>query len=457
MKTTFHSACSLVAGALLLLAGACGRPQAQSAGPAAATPTPVQAINVALGQLNQRGEFSGAALVADKGRVVYQQAFGFAREAAAGQELRADARFDVTALAPTFTAAAVLALRDQGELRLDDALSAYVPNLPYPGVTLRHLLTHTSGLPEVDVRESGNDVAAELYYQRPAAAFAPGSRWAYAAVNDALLRKVVERVSGLAFADYLSQAVFGPLNMRDTRVLAAGRDAEGNLAESRIYSTLNDLHAWVQGLRSGQLLAPASVQELFTPARLQDGSFAQAGQPGRPATFGMGWFLGTGPGRRAGHTVAWHAASQQGYFAYLGFDLSADRIVILLDNTPETRGALATAAVMQQALSGQRAVAPAKRSAAREMGRLLASQGLEAAVLHYASVHTDTSRYYASQAEFEQLSRALQARQRPADAEAVLAVYAATSGQSLAARRQLRAQLAGQRRAVAAPPAVLAI
>ncbi|WP_345227818.1 serine hydrolase domain-containing protein [Hymenobacter koreensis] len=460
MKTPHFSVRSLVAGALLLAAGACGRTVAPKQ--QAAVPTAVPALNVALNQLHQRGQFSGAALVAEKGRVVYQQAFGFAN-VVNRQELRSDAQFDVSALNQTFTAAAVLSLRDQGELRLDDALSQYVPNLPYPGVTLRHLLTHTSGVPEADVRESGNDVAAELYYLHRTPAFAPGTQWQYTTTNYALLQKVVEKVTGMSYADYLTQAVFGPLNMRDTRVLRAdrgtaptpgmvgyerpsylaptGAPAEVSFADPRIYSTLNDLHAWVQGLRSGQLLAPASVKELFAPVRLRNGSFPETQLNGQRAAFGMGWFLSQ---PATGQHVAWHSGGQDGYFAYLGFDLTADRVVILLNNTEDAPGTLATAALMQSTLHGQPVDLP-KRSMARTMGRLVATQGIEAAVLHYASVHTDTARYYASAFEFEQLSHELQARQQPAAALVVLSAFAATAAQAshevLAPLQQLRARL----------------
>ncbi|KAA9333317.1 beta-lactamase family protein [Hymenobacter busanensis] len=441
MKTNFSFVRTWSAAALLL-AAACSRSTAPQVQPAATAGTPAQAVEAVLAQLHEHEQFDGAVLVAEQGRVTLQQAAGWANQARR-EALRPDAQFDVSALSQTFTAAAVLALRDQQELHLDDELSRYVPNLPYPGVTLRHLLTHTSGIPEVDVRESGNDVAAELYYLHPEAAFAPGRRWEYTTTNYALLQKVVERVSGLAFADYLQRSFFGPLNMRDTRATAQAQVAPERRAVGyarptylrpatpaaavvpglHIYSTLTDLHTWMRGLRNGQFLTAASVAELFAPTRLADGSWASTTLRGRAAGFGMGWFTSL---PASGQSMVWHSGGQDGYFAYLGFDAAADRVVILLNNTADAAGTLATATVVEQVLGGRPALLP-KRSVARAVGRLVAAQGIEAAVLHYASVHTDTARYYASEFEFEQLSQELQARQRPAEALAVLTAYAATA------------------------------
>lgn len=119
----------------------------------------VQAIDMILSRQGREDSFSGNVLISERGRIIYEKSFGYA-DAAGRRPLTADSLFLVGSVAKNFTATAVFILKERGALALDDSVTKYLPELPYRNVTLRHLLAHTSGLPEYQW-----DSLGEAYYQ----------------------------------------------------------------------------------------------------------------------------------------------------------------------------------------------------------------------------------------------------------------------------------------------------
>src|SRR5689334_17069689 len=148
----------------------------------------VRKIDSILSKLNKEESFSGNVLISEKGKIIYERSFGHAN-AENGTPFTENTLFLIGSVAKTFTAASVLKLREQGKLSLDDHVTKFLPELPYQNVTLRHLLTHTSGVPEYQTPQileeikgkgvSNAELVSVFVRLKPKQEFEPGSRWGY--------------------------------------------------------------------------------------------------------------------------------------------------------------------------------------------------------------------------------------------------------------------------------------
>jgi len=289
---------------MLLLASAFAVAACQTASPAPAAPA-VLPFEGAMVQAAERSNAPGivGAILRD-GEVVEMFAWGGADCAGAGA---ADpfAAYEIGSISKHIAAVAVLQLWDRGQVDLDAPVGRYLDDIPeaWRPVTLRQLLTHTSGVP--DYEEAGGYGIYETT-PRPQQVydivdarsldFEPGSRWSYSNTGYFLLSLVVQRVSGERFGDYLRTHLFGPLDLDHSfmggyapagAVLAQGcKPGEGEGAAripvppiheastfgaGGISSTLQDWAVWDDALHDGRLLSARAMEALFTPQRLPNG------------------------------------------------------------------------------------------------------------------------------------------------------------------------------------------
>lgn len=276
--------------------------------------------------------------------------------------------FQSGSLGKQFTAVAVLLLVQDGKLSLDDWLSRWWRVPPaWQRMTVRHLLTHTAGLPEdypaarVNLQRDYSDaellrIALQLPLQS-----APGARWQYSNVGYALLGVLLTRIGGRFYGELLHERVFTPLGMSTARIIdesaivphrAAGyvldeKSPRGlrqhdwvspslnRTADGCLYLSIEDLVAWDAGMRRGALLRPELWQLAHQRARLNDGR--------RPA-YGFGWFLDAhGKRRRIHHDGQW-----QGFTSWLGWypdeGLSVAVLLNLGEGDPQRLGEMVAAA-----------------------------------------------------------------------------------------------------------------
>ena len=205
---------------IVVLVGIAGLTVVPSAQDSSARNSDAETIRRMLTRLHDNGEFTGTVLVARAGVPVYRDAI--ARTADEARELAAPS--NIASLAKAFTAMAVMMLAEQGKVKYDDPIDKHLPDLAGAarGITIRHLLTHTSGIP--DVGDLGTDRpnllerdvvdAIRANHTRLARA---GLRYRYSNAGYVLLAMVVERVSGQAFDDFLRATIFDPLAMNQTR------------------------------------------------------------------------------------------------------------------------------------------------------------------------------------------------------------------------------------------------
>ncbi len=275
-------------------------------------------------------EFSGALLFAKGGKTVFQTAMGSA-DPAGKVPLTTRSSFNLASVSKQFTAAAVMLLFESGLVKLDEPAAAYLPEMAFaPKITVRHLLNHTSGLPDIyDILErewdksriAGNEEVLEILAARkPVLLFQPGEKMQYSNAGYILLASIVEKVSGLPLAKFLEERIFAPLGMADTfvytltmpkyprptRVFGMKREGEkvalddliycdGMRGDGNVHSSVEDLFKWDRALYGESVLKKDTVRMMLSPGRLNDGT---------PIDYGFGFGLSEN-GRVASHGGSW--------------------------------------------------------------------------------------------------------------------------------------------------------
>ncbi len=263
--------------------------------------------------LYERGQFDGAVLVGGRNGVIYQHAFGVADRSRHSQ-FKTDTQSCLASVSKPFTALAVLGLVRNGTMHLDDHISQYVVTLPaaFQPVTIRHLLTHTSGVPDygnlnIEHPQLTSAEVIQALRKIDHLQFPAGEKYEYSNSGYVLLSAAVEKVTGVAFPAYLQARFFGPLGMTKTFVLtddlqksssvARGYNSFGALddydefvtGDGGIYSTIGDLYLFDRALYGEGFLSKAERTQAFTPGRVRVGT----------TTYGFGWNIDeTVPGKR---------------------------------------------------------------------------------------------------------------------------------------------------------------
>ena len=185
----------------------------------------------AFTDLYHDGILNGVVLYAEEGQVVLKKAFGWRNLVKKQDSLLVDDQFQLASVSKMFTAEAIMLLYSQGKLDYDDPLTRYIPEFPYPGITIRHLLNHRSGLSRYETLADehwpdrgvpiGNEDVIKLYVEhKPNPYNQPNVTFHYTNVNYALLASVVERVTGQRFEDFMREEIFEPLGMTHSYIFS---------------------------------------------------------------------------------------------------------------------------------------------------------------------------------------------------------------------------------------------
>lgn len=335
---------------------------------AAAEPTRVDSIFAPLAGTESPGV---AVLVLKDGKAIVRRGYGDLRTMA---PIDASTGFRLASFTKQFTAMAVMLLVQDGRLRYDDRLTRIFPDFPEyaRAITVRHLLTHTSGLPDYEELMEGGQWTEDrqiqdaevlaLLKRRASPKFAAGTSWAYSNSGYVMLGLIVAKVSGVPFAEFLRQRIFEPLHMNRTLVyVKGGGDSVPNRAfghtkqanrfvetdqsatsatqgDGGAYSNLEDLAKWDRALEQHVMLGAAEMKPALTAVRLADGSETQWPaapgddnlNPGKPVAYGFGWFLDPHDGR----TRMWHSGSTRGFSTVIErFPAEKLTVVVLCNRT----------------------------------------------------------------------------------------------------------------------------
>ena len=256
--------------------------------------------------------------------------------------------FQSGSMGKQFTATAVMMLVEEGKLSLDDKITKYFTDTPaaWNNITVRHLLTHTSGMTDYprdfDLRLDYTEDELVQWIKTIPLAFEPGAKWSYSNLAYVMLGVLIHKVSGKFYGDFLQERVFKPLGMTTARVIsetdivlnrAAGyRLVNGQLknqewvspslnttADGALYLTVYDMAKWDAALYGEKLLKRTSLEEMWTPVKLNDG---------KTHGYGFGWALG----EVRGHRFVEHGGAWQGFKAQISRYVDDKLTVVVFAN-----------------------------------------------------------------------------------------------------------------------------
>ena len=322
-------------------------------------------------ELQKKDSFNGAWLYAEKGGIVSKGVLGF-RDPENTLPITEDTIFQLASVTKQFTAAAVMLVRRKGLLGLDDEITKYFPEIPYPGVTVRHLLSHTSGIPDYfddadwfikiwkeEKRVPGNDEILRFLRETKAKSyFAPGEGLRYSNTGYNLLALLVERLSGVPYEEFLQKNIFAPAGMSSTRCCHIRRDGvpfenyaqatvfedgkcvadvdsgetgdvvafDGLNGDDYVYTNIFDMFKWDRVLRESKVLTKEDQQLMYTPGKLNNGEDAVYDEEDGLG-YGFGWAIGHD--KELGLVVS-HSGGMPGVATWFERFIDADRVLVIL-------------------------------------------------------------------------------------------------------------------------------
>jgi CubicO group peptidase (beta-lactamase class C family) len=334
--------------------------------------------------------FNGNILVAKGGNIIDQQSLGYA-DFNSKRLLNDSSVFELASVSRQFTAMGIMILKEKRQLSYDDYVIKFLPDFPYDNITIRHLLTHTSGLPSYEDQFEKNwdrkkiafnkDILDMLKQRKDTLLFNPGSKWKYSNTGYALLALIIDKVWGMSYNDFMAKYIFQPLGMTHTFIYNTRRSTgkipanyaigfvysdslkryilpdslskfdmvyylDGIVGDGCVNSTTGDLLKWDRALYTDKLVSKATLNEMLSP-------LVQTSPSDTTNFYGFGVMVQ--PKSPNGEIIS-HTGSWPGYATFISRHVDNDETIILLSNN-ETSPALINAAV-ESILSDQPLIMP---------------------------------------------------------------------------------------------------
>ena len=315
---------------------------------------------------NKYFQFNGTILVAEKGKPIYQQALGYA-DYNSKRLLNDSSVFELASVSKQFTAMGIMILKDRKLLSYDNNIKKYFPQLPYDNITIRNLLTHTSGIPSYEDQFEKNwdrkkiaynkDIIEMLAQRKDTLFFKPGTKWQYSNTGYALLASIIEKVSGMSYNDFMAINIFQPLGMNHTFIYNSRRTTnkipdnyalgfvysdslkkyilpdelpalnmvyylDGIVGDGTVNSTIGDLFKWDRALYSNKLVSKATLDEMLSP-------LVRTSPTDSTSFYGFG--VGVQPKSDKGKVIS-HTGGWPGYRTMILRWPEIERTVIILSN-----------------------------------------------------------------------------------------------------------------------------
>lgn len=326
-------------------------------------------LDTLFNELYEKDAFNGNVLVAEKGEVIFEKSYGLSNEQTKA-ELNAKTIFELASVSKQFTAMGIVQLEKEGKLSYDDLISKHIPELAkYEEVTIKNLLTHTSGLPDYmklsednwdKTKIATNEDIINLFKEvEPKKKFEPNDKWDYSNTGYLLLGTIIERLSGLSFEHYLKEKIFEPLEMESTLIYRRrfqpkevenyalgyiysdslkrkilpdelGKEhymvyLDGIVGDGMVNSNLSDLLKWDRALYGNNLINDEDRKLIFSSYKTKDNS---------ETDYGFGWRIDST--KTYGKVVS-HSGGWAGYRTYIERDLDNDKTIIILQNNSTSK------------------------------------------------------------------------------------------------------------------------
>ena len=273
--------------------------------PSALTENVSEKLDSVFKRFNKRHDFHGSVLVAKNGKLIFSNQYGYANFSKK-QKLDNNSTFQLASVSKQFTAASILILFEKGLLKLDDKVTKYYPDFPYEDVTIKHLLNHTSGLPQYfwlaehewknKKAPTNSEMMKMLAEYKLQHYFKSGSRFDYSNTGYFVLASLVEKISKESYRDFVEKNIFKPLGMSNSYVYRFNQDdiEENQLygyrvyrgwkhikipgtvndaitGDKNVYSTVDDLFRWINGLNSGKIISQNTLDQMYTKGETKYG------------------------------------------------------------------------------------------------------------------------------------------------------------------------------------------
>jgi N-acyl-D-aspartate/D-glutamate deacylase/CubicO group peptidase (beta-lactamase class C family) len=310
----------------------------------------VQKLDSTLTVLFKTNRFNGTVLYAEKGKFYTGKPFGIA-DCRTNESLNTNSSFNLASVTKQFICMSILMLQEKGLLQIDDDVKKYIPELPYNSISIRNLMTHTSGIPEyfdIFQRYRGtldtltNEMMIQLFAKyQPPLDFETGTKWNYCNTNYVLLVSIIERVSKEHIKDFIANHITKPLDMNDSyvytdlmpvvptnhvygfsetdgkRKLNDLTNMDGVVGDGNLYSSVEDLFKWEQSLYTEKLVKRSTLVQAFQPVHLKNDS---------TYPYGFGWFI------EKENEIYQHTGGWAGFRNVICRDVKNKRTLIILSS-----------------------------------------------------------------------------------------------------------------------------
>jgi CubicO group peptidase (beta-lactamase class C family) len=310
-------------------------------------------FNQVFQNLRDKYGFNGTVLITEKDHVIYKKAFGYA-DLQTKEPLTTGSVFQLASVSKQFTAVAIMMIKERKVLSYEDPVTRFYPDFPYPEITIRHLLTHRSGLPDYrwfcdplwpdkDKPLSNQEMMKFFAQHKPAPYFKAGTHHAYSNTGYAVLAAIIEKLSGWSFSDFMQEIVFKPLGMKNTSIYSkcsaadpvgavSGYERNGSwkapndcfngiTGDKNVYSSVEDLYLWDQALYGDRLLKRNTLAEAFMPANPELKGWRN---------YGFGWRINmSDPSKK----IVYHSGWWRGFRTFFLRNTDDHSSIIILSNT----------------------------------------------------------------------------------------------------------------------------
>ncbi|WP_170063247.1 serine hydrolase domain-containing protein [Polaribacter porphyrae] len=336
----------------------------------------IREIDKVLVKLHKENQFNGNVLIAQKGNIIYEKSFGYSN-IEKKIPLKSSSIFNIASVSKTFTVVGIMMLVQENKLQLDEKVCNYLPKFPYKNISIRHLLTHTSGLvriqsqpfkKEIEGKQLSNiNLVNKLIEIAPKLYFLPGTDYFYSNTNYNILAHVLEKTTKLNFNIFLKDRIFKKLKMKNTflgkknvprkskseivsnytktewlsNVYDEVSSLDSSLSDittfgntyghSLIHTTTQDLLKFHNALINNSLLDKDSQKEIYKSFKLTNSKeYVVDKESNYPSYRGLGWCIA-----RENPNVVYHAGGIIGSRSFFISNIEKDLCVIILSNNDE--------------------------------------------------------------------------------------------------------------------------
>ena len=408
--------------------------------------------------------FNGEALITINNKTIYERSIGY-RDNQSREKNSINLMFNIGSISKPFTSVAILQLQEKKLLNIEDKVKKYIPEFPYDKISIKHLLSHTSGLissldqlDEIDLsnRISNDSIISLLIKYKVELLFNPGSEWGYSNLGYDLLAVIVEHVSKMKFADYMQKNIFIPAGMNKTfipstkkvtewlpknasnkdlivphmfesitscdvknidSIKSLHRNNDYFVGSSNVYSTVYDLSKFDDALHKNIILTNISQEKAYTPYLLLNGDTAKDMRAPIPSYYGLGWFISID---KSWGRILWHKGRSFGERSVFLRNPSKKQTVIFTDNFDyagcDLRGIACLKILNHQAYRN-----PVYMSLVQKFGCNIYSKGIDTAIVSFKRINANGHKnYYIAEDEMIDLSNKLVIDKKNEEALSVL-------------------------------------